>query len=638
MKTRTYGVPIVRSERLTLPVHPGHCAPEEFGNWLQRRNGDRLAVDLFCGAGGLSLGLQLAGWTVAAGVDFDERALETHAHNFGGMSLRMDLGDPLARDHLVETLSMAKIDLIAGGPPCQPFSRAGKNKIRDLVENHGRNPSDLRKGLWQAYLDVVTRVGPRAIIMENVPDMGLSDDFAVLRVIEERLEGLGYATEVRIADAWQYGVPQHRKRLILLARNDIDRFDWPEPSRRNSLGEAISDLPSLSVIPRAAVGERVMRYEQCPELSKTEFLKQMRKGAEPDVIHDHWTRRVRHDDYEIFSLMDSSTLYSEVPPHLRRYRADNFTDKYKRLDADDLSRTITAHIAKDGYWYIHPTEHRTLTVREAARVQTFPDRFRFAGSRSDAFKQIGNAVPPWLGLAAASAVASTDDLDSCVGDLKPRWLAVRRALNLWAESDINSGAWYCYPGVEVGPVQAAVMALVSRSRLACTELSTLMNITRGWKRLNSRRADLLLSHAPTVAVENKLMRLYGAMGEPGIWDSRSPDLPYYLNLSPAEELLFLLLSDEQDLLLRTQTSFRVGARVNGSDSDQRNKHTEGRVDLARLVGAGDEASTRMAAIERIGSTLCRPRDPLCGSCPLVSACAEANPVSQSAPDLLVIAS
>src|SRR5215207_9155160 len=113
-------------------------------------------------------------------------------------------------------------------------------------------------------------------------------------------------------------------------------------------------------------------------------------------VFDQITRPVREDDARAFEAMDANTRYKDLPDDVKRYREDIFDDKYKRLDENNLSRTITAHIAKDGYWYIHPRQNRTITVREAARLQTFPDWYRFAGPPSAAFKQIGNAVPPLL--------------------------------------------------------------------------------------------------------------------------------------------------------------------------------------------------------------------------------------------------
>src|SRR5690606_5156885 len=123
------------------------------------------------------------------------------------------------------------------------------------------------------------------------------------------------------------------------------------------------------------------------------------RSEERGIIYDHYTRAVRDDDLTAFRMMTSGTKYSDLPEELRRYRSDIFDDKYNRLDWDKPSRTITAHLSKDGYWYIHPAQNRTITVREAARIQTFPDSFRFQGGMSNAFRQIGEAVPPILSAA-----------------------------------------------------------------------------------------------------------------------------------------------------------------------------------------------------------------------------------------------
>ncbi|NHA00601.1 DNA cytosine methyltransferase [Nocardioides sp. W3-2-3] len=345
----------------------------------------------FSGAGGLGAGVESAGWTVVAAVDHDSRALETHRANFRGLALDVDMSDGDAVKDLIALIAPAGIDLVVGGPPCQPFSRAGRAKIRSLVDDGVREEVDARKELWRSFIEVVRAIRPRAVIMENVPDMAIGDDLVVVRELADILESQGYAVDYRLLDAWRYGVPQHRKRFILQARNDGSAPLWPAASsERPTVRHAIEDLPQLG----DTTGERELVYKGSPEHS---LARHLRGAASSKVIHDHMTRAVREDDREAFGLMTSTTLYSDLPKHLQRYRTDSFNDKYKRLDWDDLSRTITAHIAKDGYWYIHPSEARTLTVREAARIQTFPDSFRFAGTRSDAFRQIGNAVPPLLG-------------------------------------------------------------------------------------------------------------------------------------------------------------------------------------------------------------------------------------------------
>ncbi|WP_245599800.1 DNA cytosine methyltransferase [Embleya scabrispora] len=622
-----YGVRLERSDYLKLPPHADACTPEDFPAWLARRSPDeRLAVDLFSGAGGLSLGLEQAGWTVALAADYDERARETHAGNFPGLSLCTDLGNPDERDRLVELLSHAEIDLVAGGPPCQPFSRAGRSKIRSLVREGVREAIDLRKELWRAYLDVILRVRPRAVLMENVPDMGLSDDFFVVRSIEQELEDAGYYTQVRLVDAWNYRVPQHRKRLILLARRDAEAFPWPRPHSRTTLRDAIEDLPPL---PEGNTGQREFAYRAKAGLS--EFARRMRAGAPRGRVHDHMTRPVRDDDREIFAGMDSKSSYRDVPEHLRRYDSEHFKDKYKKLDWDELSRTITAHIAKDGYWYIHPEQLRTLTVREAARVQTFPDRFRFAGNRSDAFRQIGNAVPPLLGEAAAQALLPVHTSASAPPpepEARPYWLRVREALTAWAVRETTGPNWAVLPGPDVIPAAAALSALLTAARTAPAVVGRQLAPLRGRQRLTER--DLIAVSAVVNGdrarrgIEELLIRKRER--------SRSitrAELPTALDMRPGEQSLFRLLTGE-DLLLVGQGSLRVAARVTGSASDRTNRLSDGRVDLSKIIGAGEQAPLRMAAIRLIGSSYCRETDPMCGSCPLRAFCVKRDSLDTGA--------
>lgn len=610
-----------RSDALVLSPHPAAVGDGELKAWAadEVRAGRRIAVDLFSGAGGLSAGIEAAGWSVAAAVDHDRRALETHRHNFPGLALNLDLGDPAVRDQFVERFNGISVDLVAGGPPCQPFSRAGRSKIRSLVDAGLRDEIDLRKELWSAFLDIAVRLKPRAILMENVPDMGLGDDFAVIRIMVDELETLGYATHVRLADAWQYGVPQHRKRLILLARNDGREFAWPEPSHRiTTLREGISDLPRLG----EGTGGRQLPYKE--PTNPGPFLKRMRDDAPNGVIHDHMTRGVRDDDREIYKLMDSKTLYSDIPKHLRRYTADSFTDKYKRLDWKELSRSITAHIAKDGYWYIHPQEHRTLTVREAARVQTFPDRFRFAGTRSDAFRQIGNAVPPLLGEAAARAVAAEAPPTSLE---ETKWLEAREALAEWGKARRATDLWFMVPGPDMTPPAALAAAALSNGKHSVDEVGAALEEFRGLPYFNTAPIEYALDAVSTRA-KLALARLLPLARKRTVWRDEPERIPEMIRLKDSERRLYDLLRGE-DLLLRSQGVLRLAARVLGTKSDESNRLTDGRMDLARLVGSGPNAPTRMAAIRALALTYCGVERRQCAECPLAAWCTTRQAESDS---------
>ncbi|MFE5719309.1 DNA cytosine methyltransferase [Streptomyces erythrochromogenes] len=612
-----YGVKLHRSDVLQLSEHPEACTEETFATWCATRinSGARLAVDLFSGAGGLSLGLEHAGWTVAASVDSDQRALETHRANFPGLALGTDLGNDDQRASLISLLRQADIDLIAGGPPCQPFSRAGRSKIKSLVDAGVRDSNDIRRELWRAYLEIVLEVQPRAVLMENVPDMALGDDFHVVRTIVDSLEEADYFTEVRLVDAWQYGVPQHRKRLIVLARRDSADFTWPAPADPVHLRQAIGDLPELPE--DNPVGDRRLTY--APSGEPSNFLMLMRKETEePDVIHDHMTRPVRADDLEVFKRMTHKTLYSDIPEQLRRYKADTFDDKYKRLNWDDYSRSITAHIAKDGYWYIHPSQHRTLTVREAARIQTFPDHFRFSGTRSDAFRQIGNAVPPRLGEAAATALKPTE---GSTPD-KNEWLELHRALAAWGHRQRDGRSWFLYPGPHVQQAVALVVSLLGAERIGARNLEWAIQQLKGRPKLVSKELQKLYEAIDDPRTRQRLKRIEELTSKRNVWQD-TEELAGQLKLKPAEGATFRLLLGE-DVMLAQQGPLRVASRVFASNSDRTNRLTDGRIEMARLIGGGADAPVRMAALRQLAYTNCLPSEPYCASCPLQQWCRSAD--------------
>jgi DNA (cytosine-5)-methyltransferase 1 len=241
---RAYGVKLVRGPFVRLAPHPNACSNEQQLLTLAKESERPLAADLFCGAGGLSLGLQQAGFEVVLGIDNDREALETHRALCPGLSVSWDLGDEAVVARVAALIKRARISLVAGGPPCQPFSKAGRSMIRELVRTGRRDHHDHRRNLWQSFLAVVVRARPPAVLMENVPDMALDRDMLILRTMVDELEALGYTVEERVIDTWRYGVPQFRQRLILVALKDGVRFRWPdEGPERVTVDNAIGDLP-----------------------------------------------------------------------------------------------------------------------------------------------------------------------------------------------------------------------------------------------------------------------------------------------------------------------------------------------------------------------------------------------------------
>ncbi len=627
--SRTYGVRLVRGPFVSVPTHPGAVdSPAELVELVESREKQRpLAVDLFCGAGGLSIGLTDAGYDVILGVDNDPVALETYAGLHPGLTLCRDLGNPNAVDEVAELISELNVEVVAGGPPCQPFSKAGASKIRSLVQAGIRREHDDRRDLWRAFLEVVQRVQPPAVLFENVPDMAIAADTTIVRRLVSELEADNYAVYTVLLHAYEHGVPQFRQRFFLVALAAGVGFSWPAPTSTHvTLGEAIRDLPPVEGgwrPPDGAAG--FLPYEDLPEPNT--FVLRARQGlhgANRSRIYDHVTRPVREDDRIIFESMDASTLYSEIAESLKRYRDDIFDDKYKRLSWDKPSRSITAHIARDGYWYIHPDQTRTLTVREAARLQTFPDRVRFAGPPTAAFRQVGNAVPPILAERVASGIrqALRDSKPRC-----PSTATLSQLITAWFEDKTS----LALPWLDAPTAWSALQGYLLLDRARDDALDKAWPVIERLDRpdLTIESTEQLVDIAEMIGRGTRADRIL----DTAHWYIQNPDslttskgLQDAPNVGPVAAGMAALvdLIAEPPPVVVNHASLRVASRVFGLPLQQR-RRSDGRLAITRLLGGPtctrpDNSRTAMAGVLELATSLCRIEDPHCQRCPLATLC------------------
>lgn len=390
-------------------------------------------IDLFAAPGGLSLGFEMAGFKCLAGVDIDQTAMLTYRKNFPDAIAIVDDITHLKSEDLLKraNINAADVNVIIGGPPCQGFSTVGRVKIASLVRkgvwnlsnSHPRFIDDPRNVLYKEFVRIVKDIKPEIFVMENVPGMMSYRNGEIVSQIIEDFKHLGYRTEARVLNAVWFGVPQVRKRIFFIGTKMKDmEIIWPEPKfaepeeatmnldifikgsrlkRPVTVWEAIGDLPE-PIQGRPGLADVPLDYDKPPF---SEYQKWAREGS--SKVHNHITRQHSERDIQVFSLMKEGMWWKDLPKEIKDlygYRDDIFHDKMKRLRSDKPSWTIVAHLYKDGYMYIHPKQPRTITVREAARLQGFPDRFIFMGSRTEQFKQVGNAVPPLLAKAVAECV------------------------------------------------------------------------------------------------------------------------------------------------------------------------------------------------------------------------------------------
>jgi len=401
-------------------------------------------IDLFAAPGGLSLGFDMAGFRVLAGVDIDPKGMETYKFNFPeAKAIVADIRRLKSKELMkITEISEGEVDVIAGGPPCQGFSTIGRVKIASLVRqgvwnhlkvSHPRFIDDPRNVLYKEFMRIVRDLKPKFVVMENVPGMMSYRNGEIVREIIEDFRRIGYKASAKVLNAADYGVPQIRKRIIFIAtRIEKAPIIFPKPTHRDvdenstslleyfaekeekddslkpyvTVWEAIGDLPK-PVLGRRGLADYPLPYDTPPFSSYQEFMRKWGGGPFDGKVHNHIARQHNERDVKVFSIMKEGQWWKDLPQEIKKlygYRDDIFHDKMKKLVRNRPSWTITAHLYKDGYMYIHPVQPRSITVREAARLQSFPDKFIFKGSRTSQFKQVGNAVPPLMSRAIALAV------------------------------------------------------------------------------------------------------------------------------------------------------------------------------------------------------------------------------------------
>jgi DNA (cytosine-5)-methyltransferase 1 len=382
-------------------------------------------VDLFCGAGGLSEGFRRAGFRVITAVDSDPVSIRTywlnHAELADNRAVNRDI-TTLRRTEL-RRLAGRRIDVLLGAPPCQGFSHVGFRSKRSHTGY--RLEDDRRNFLWKYMVRAALELRPRLVVMENVPGMNFAprrQNLSFMETARRELERRGrYNARIWRLNAAAFGVPQDRVRYFLIACLDADVPSEPCGEYKDihrpdhdvdglpaaCLDEAIGDLPPRT----AGSGTAVDVWERTTAASDASLRRYVDKHAlrcESMLIYNHHVRYHNERDLELYRLLrpgeDSvHVIERHGREDLMRYRRDVFDDKYHKLRADRPSKTIVAHLAKDGNGYVHPHQDRSITVREAARLQSFHDHYVFCGAPTDQWVQVGNAVPPLL----AEAIART---------------------------------------------------------------------------------------------------------------------------------------------------------------------------------------------------------------------------------------
>lgn len=361
-------------------------------------------VDLFCGSGGLSLGFIQNGFRSILANDIEQVCINTYSFNHLELSRdKAKVGDIKDISENIEKYIQEDVDIIVGGPPCQSFSTANRQRIID----------DPRNVLYTYYVKIVEKLKPKFFVMENVKGM--------LEVAEQvvqdfhSLESVDYNVAYKVFNAKEFSVPQNRERLIYIGvRSDIgvtakeiinEIIEKIKVRPKFVLKDAINDLESLepftlknsTELDTEESGKKINQNKNKEMLN--EYVKLINLNQNSSLVYNHKTRYNNDRDIEIFSRMlqgdkSDSPRIADIMPYKNREHI--FKDKYYKLKENEICKAITAHMKFDCNMYIHPNQARGLTPREAARVQSYPDNYFFLGPYTKTYMQVGNSVPPLM--------------------------------------------------------------------------------------------------------------------------------------------------------------------------------------------------------------------------------------------------
>ncbi|MFZ1693057.1 MAG: DNA cytosine methyltransferase [Flavobacteriales bacterium] len=367
------------------------------------------AISLFAGAGGCSLGFKQAGYDVVFATDFDKAAMQTYALNFTGANIaRKDICE-LDFEQLLASLKLksGELDVLIGGPPCQGFSTAGP-RFWDDPRNH----------LLKQYVRAIEVIKPKWLMMENVEGLLTTKDGEYVAEVVKAFVRLGYRVRLEKVYAHEYGVPQRRKRVIIVGNRLGKDFMFPSatvPSHGRIFRKGgVTLAQAFHGLPEPSAENKPLGYNADMHGHWAEFL-----ASSSGLVSDQFAPQVDPLQLQRIAALGPGQTMKDLPEHLqhpsfqkranRRVMDGTPSEKrggspsgLKRLHADEPSLTITGAATRE---FIHPTEDRTLTLREAARAQTFPDDFTFVGNQSDRIQQIGNAIPPLLARVFAEHIA-----------------------------------------------------------------------------------------------------------------------------------------------------------------------------------------------------------------------------------------